>query len=103
MQKDVQFMVNSTRFVTASWFLNVGSGIEKPNLHVAQYPAVEFLCGVQIEYSQWLLGMTCLKACLKAVAVSSAPFLLAEAVQGNIMFLFNTIIKAQTFDPFTHM
>ena len=47
--------------------------------------------------------MTSLKACLKAAAVSAAPSLLAEAVQGNTMFLFNTIIKAETFDPFTHV
>jgi len=106
MQKIINLMVDVTGFATTSRFLDVGSGIGKPNLHVAQYPGVEFSCGIEMEYSRWLLGMTCLKACLTAAATAaSAPALAssAMAVQGKTMFVFDTITKARTFDPFTHV
>ena len=107
MQKIINLMVDVTGFATTSRFLDVGSGIGKPNLHVAQYPGVEFSCGIEMEYSRWLLGMTCLKACLTAAvtaaATNPAPTSSAMAVQGKTMFVFDTITKARTFDPFTHV
>lgn len=109
MQKMVDLMVEHTDFSSSSRFIDVGSGIGKPNLHVAQYPGVEFSCGVEMEHNRWSLGMTCLKACLNA-AVLEREETLADTeendqllLQGNTMFMHNNILEAKTFDPFTHV
>ena len=107
MQKMVDLMVKRTDFSSSSRFIDVGSGIGKPNLHVAQYPGVEFSCGVEMEHNRWSLGMTCLKACLNA-AVRERDEDLAntencQLLQGNTIFMHNNILEAKTFDPFTHV
>ena len=105
MQKMIDLMVKNTGFSSSSRFIDVGSGIGKPNLHVAQFPGVEFSCGVEMEHNRWTLGMTCLKACLHAAVeerkkqTTSSDTLL----QGNTIFLHNNILEAKTFDPFTHV
>jgi hypothetical protein len=109
MQKMVDLMVQNTGFSSSSRFIDVGSGIGKPNLHVAQYPGVEFSCGVEMEHNRWSLGMSCLKACLNAAAVQdrerqeTASTTNNSLLQGNTMFLHNNILEAKTFDPFTHV
>jgi hypothetical protein len=113
MAKMIQYMMDYTKLNSSSRFIDVGSGIGKPNLHVAQYPGVEFSCGVEMEQVRWSLGMTCLKAVLDAAAVqqqqqqqqqqddhSLSP---EEALQGNCMFLHKNITEAKSFDPFTHV
>ncbi len=109
MQKMVDLMVEHTDFSSLSRFIDVGSGIGKPNLHVAQNPGVEFSCGVEMEHNRWSLGMSCLKACLNAAVVEREEAL-AETkennellLQGNTMFMHNNILEAKTFDPFTHV
>ncbi len=107
MQKMVDLMVKHTDFSSASRFIDVGSGIGKPNLHVAQYPGVEFSCGVEMEHSRWWLGMICLKACLNAAVKEREQDLTnlenCNLLQGNTMFMHNNILEAKTFDPFTHV
>ncbi|VEU36229.1 unnamed protein product [Pseudo-nitzschia multistriata] len=111
MQKMIDLMVKNTEFSSSSRFIDVGSGIGKPNLHVAQYPGVEFSCGVEMEHNRWSLGMTCLKACLNAAVKEREKVAEAAAnensgsllLQGNTMFLHNNILEAKTFDPFTHV
>lgn len=108
MQKMIDLMVKNTEFSSSSRFIDVGSGIGKPNLHVAQYPGVEFSCGIEMEHNRWSLGMTCLKACLN-VAVEERKEDTTNTknnkslLQGNTMFLHNNILEAKTFDPFTHV
>ena len=94
MQKLVQLMVNKTKLGTTSRFLDVGCRIRKPNLRVAQYPGVEFLCRIEVEYNRWLLDITCFKVCLKAAAAVAAPSSPEKAVQGNTMFVCGDIAKA---------
>lgn len=106
MAKMIQYMMDYTKLSSSSRFIDVGSGIGKPNLHVAQYPGVEFSCGVEMEQVRWSLGMTCLKAVLDAAAVQQddEPSLPPhEALQGNCMFLHKNIMEAKSFDPFTHV
>jgi len=101
-------MMETAGLGESSRFIDVGSGIGKPNLHVAQYPGVAFSCGVEMEHTRWSLGMTCLKACLD-VAVhnetqnSSSITNKSNQIQGNTMFLHSNILEAKTFDPFTHV
>lgn len=105
MQKMIDLMIAKTSFDKTSRFIDVGSGIGKPNLHVAQYPGVEFSCGVEMEHTRWSLGMTCLKAIMNEVVKESNqqqndP---KQQIQGNTMFLHKNITEAKTFDPFTHV
>mmetsp|Transcript_21589 Transcript_21589/g.47819 ORF Transcript_21589/g.47819 Transcript_21589/m.47819 type:complete len:412 (+) Transcript_21589:88-1323(+) len=106
MQKMIDLMVKHTGFSSSSRFIDVGSGIGKPNLHVAQYPGVEFSCGVEMEHNRWSLGMTCLKACLNAAMQEQEEetgTVGSSLLEGNTMFLHNNILEATTFDPFTHV
>lgn len=110
MQKMVNLMMRYCRLDSNSRFIDVGSGIGKPNLHVAQFPGVSFSCGVEVEHSRWTLGMTCLKAVLDSAMKQRRE--LQEGIKrmdsstqihGNTIFLHTDITEAQTFDPFTHV
>jgi len=106
MQKMINLMMEHCDLNQESRFIDVGSGIGKPNLHVAQYPGVSFSCGVEVERSRWVLGISCLKAVLdEAVKQRNEGSLTnTEAkVLGNTIFLHNDIKEAMTFDPFTHV
>ena len=106
MQKMVNLMMEHCDLNRESRFIDVGSGIGKPNLHVAQYPGVAFSCGIEVERSRWVLGMSCLKAVLDIAVEQSSEGSLTNTeakVLGNTIFLHNDIMKAMTFDPFTHV
>jgi hypothetical protein len=122
MQKMIDLMVEHTAFSDKSRFIDVGSGIGKPNLHVAQYPGVAFSCGVELEHTRWSLGMTCLKAVLGAAveqpveqpivqdtttttssAATASTSTSTTRIEGNTVFLHKNITEAKTFDPFTHV
>jgi len=104
MQKMVNLMIEHSNLNHESRFLDVGSGIGKPNMHVAQYPGVSFSCGVEVERSRWVLGMTCLKAVLDAAVLELEDDTKRETtLRGSTVFLHNDISDAVTFDPFTHV
>jgi hypothetical protein len=112
MQKMIDLMMEHTAFSDKSRFIDVGSGIGKPNLHVAQYPGVAFSCGVELEHTRWSLGMTCLKSILDAAVeqpveqdttTSASTSTSTTRIEGNTVFLHKNITEAKTFDPFTHV
>ena len=106
MQNVVKCMIEHTRLSQDSRFLDVGSGIGKPNLHVAEYPGVSFSCGVECERARWFLGMTCLKAVLDDAERQRNEGSLTDDeahVHGSTIFLHKNIMDATTFDPFTHV
>lgn len=107
MQKMINLMVQHCGLDASSRFIDVGSGIGKPNFHVAQYPGVSFSCGVEVEHTRWALGMTCLKAVLDVAMEhedsDDAILSTRSCVRGNTVFLHKDIMEAQTFDPFTHV
>jgi Histone methylation protein DOT1 len=106
MQKMINLMVEHCDLDSKSRFIDVGSGIGKPNLHVAQYPGVAFSCGVEVEESRWVLGVTCLKAVLDVAVQHSHDSCMTNdeiKVLGNTVFLHKDIIEAKNFDPFTHV
>ena len=104
MQKMINLMVEQTMLSRSSRFLDVGSGLGKPNLHVAQHPGVEFSCGVECELNRWKLGMVCLNACLGYEDLETQSSAATNTLlQGNTMFLNTNIMNAKTFDPFTHV
>lgn len=104
MQKMVDLMKEHTGLDAHSRFIDVGSGIGKPSLHVAQDPKVAFSYGVEVDADRWLLGMSCLKQILHA-AEQQPPTSLPddERIGYRCLFEHADIRKAKTFDPFTHV
>lgn len=112
MQKMINLMKVHTGFDSSSRFIDVGSGIGKPNLHVTQDPGVEFSYGVEIEESRWLLGLNCLKGMLDAAHAQHLEQAALpekqrvpkeERIQHRCFFAHGDICTANTFDPFTHV
>jgi hypothetical protein len=103
MQKVVNAMAEHTGFNHASRFIDVGSGIGKPNLHVSQDPGVEFSYGIEVEHDRWLLGMTCLNGVLEAASKQTVDVSASETIRHRCVFECGDISKAQSFDPFTHV
>jgi len=108
MQKMVNLMKEHTGFDSSSRFIDVGSGIGKPNLHVTQDPGVEFSYGIEIEQSRWLLGLNCLKGVLDAAYEQhrkhgSNDGLPEERIHHRCIFVLGDIRGARSFDPFTHV
>jgi len=105
MQKMVNLMKKHTNFDKSSRFIDVGSGIGKPNLHVMQDPGVEFSYGIEVEYDRWILGMTCLRGALGAGLAQSYHGCLKEdeKLHHRCYFEHADIRDAKTFDPFTHV
>jgi hypothetical protein len=102
MQKMVNLMKEYTGLDTSSRFIDVGSGIGKPNLHVAQDPGVEFSYGIEVEVDRWVLGLNCLKGVLDAAHKQSTANA-DELIRHRCIFEHGDIRDAKTFDPFTHV
>lgn len=103
MQKMINLIKEHAELSTKSRFIDVGSGIGKPNLHVAQDPGVEFSLGVEVEHDRWLLGMNCLKGVLDAASDQSVDVTESERIHQNCMFVCGDITESRSFDPFTHV
>jgi Histone methylation protein DOT1 len=103
MQKMINLCKEHAELDETSRFLDVGSGIGKPNLHVAHDPGVAVSVGIEVEADRWLLGMHCLKAVLDATATLPIEPLKCHNDSSRCMFLHGDITAAQTFDPFTHV
>ena len=104
MQKMVNLMKEHTGFCSESRFIDVGSGIGKPSLHVAQDPGVSFSYGIEVEESRWLLGMACLKGMLEVASREAHKNLGSDAeIQHRCVFDKGDIRQAKIFDPFTHV
>jgi hypothetical protein len=50
-------MVEKCEMNTESRFIDVGSGLGKPNFHVAQDPGVRISIGIELEEIRWQLAM----------------------------------------------
>jgi hypothetical protein len=102
MQKMTNLMKEYTGLDTSSRFIDVGSGIGKPNLHVAQDPGVEFSYGIEVEVDRWVLGLNCLKGVLDAAHKQSTASA-DELIRHRCIFEHGDIRDAKSFDPFTHV
>jgi hypothetical protein len=79
-----------------SAFLDIGSGLGKPNLHAAVDTGVRYSIGVEISSVRWHLSLENLVA---AAVGGSLP---VDAPQ-RVMFQQTNITAAKTLDPFTHV
>ena len=56
-QKIINILKAHTGFNADSRFIDIGSGLGKPNLHVAQDPGVCFSFGIEIKRIRWMLSL----------------------------------------------
>lgn len=94
-QRVVDFMKDKCELSAASLFLDVGSGLGKPNFHVAIDPGVEVSYGVELEDLRWHLSLHNLRSVL---ALESAKKRLNRTI-----FTAGDITDAKTLDPFSHI
>lgn len=108
MQKMINLMVEHTGLSKGSRFIDVGCGLAKPSLHVAQYPGVEFSYGIEVEHVRYMLGMSNLEQVLKAASKEEAHRMEEEEIEGSkighkCILSHGDITEAKSFDPFTHV
>lgn len=96
LQKIVESMRNHLDFSSESSFLDIGSGLGKPNLHVAVDPGVVHSFGVELEELRWKLSMHNLRNCL----AKCAPF---RAQRPNIHFAHADVTDIKHFSPVSHV
>jgi hypothetical protein len=98
MQKVVNLMKEYTDFGPLSKFIDVGSGVGKPNLHVMQDPGVAFSYGIEMELSRWVMSVVGLNAVLQETGRANS-----KLTYNPCMFDHDNIMSAHTFDPFSHV
>lgn len=98
MQKIVELMKEYAEFGPQSRFIDVGSGLGKPNLYVAQNPGVEFSFGIEVEHVRNVLGLHNLQHVL--LEAKKFP---DYQIGTNCVLQHGNITEATTFDPFTHV
>ena len=105
VQKMTNLMMKHTNLDETSRFIDVGCGLGKPNLHVAQYPGVEFSYGIELYHTRWMLGMSNLQQVMIAAKsdYESGEDKGDEAIGHRLYFAHGDITEATHFDPFTHV
>jgi len=94
-----------TNFASNSRFIDVGSGLGKPNLHVAQDPGARFSYGIEVNRIGWMLSLHNLKNILQYRIQQSDSGIIDETdlLRFNCFFSYGDISMATTFNPFTHV
>jgi SAM-dependent methyltransferase len=90
MQKVLQTLVDECDLTTESRFLDVGSGLGKPNLHAAVFPGVAASVGIECERLRFQLGMLNLRNVLKRRGMP-------------VYFVNGDIEDVISLEPFTHI
>jgi len=93
-QKVVDALCEHTGFDAGSAFIDIGSGLGKPNLHVALNPGVRVSYGVELEELRWQLSMHNLRFVLNEVP---------EMRKSVVYFANSDATDMDHFEPFTHV
>ena len=96
MQKVVNLLKVHTNLSSSSRFIDVGCGLGKPNIHVAQDPGVEFSYGLEMESIRWVLALSNLNQVLKSAKKN-------KQIGHKCFLACANINEAKTLDPFTHV
>lgn len=94
-QRVVDYMKAHCELSETSLFLDVGSGLGKPNFHVAIDPGVEVSYGVELEELRWHLSLHNLRSVLQLDSQSTRT--------NRTMFSAGDITAAETLNPFSHV
>lgn len=103
----VKLMIVHTQFSMHSLFIDIGSGAGKPVLHVAQFPGVQFSCGIEMEWNRYVNSIVVLEKVF-SYARGTVPIPKGTCspsdIRHNCIFIHGDITKqVTTFDPFTHV
>ena len=100
-QKVVDLLKERCGLDEDSYFLDVGSGLGKPNLHVAQDPGVAVSVGVEFDETRWQLGMHNLNSVHRA-ADRGGPHH-GVVAPPRVAFARRDVDDCATLDPFSHV
>lgn len=103
MQKMVNLMIEHTGLGPNSRFIDVGCGLGKPNLHVAQMPRVEFSYGIEMEHTRWMLGLANMHQVLQQAKMDEVEGRKTDLIGHACVLEHGDIREAKFFDPFTHV
>ena len=109
MQKIVNLMVEECELNNQSRFIDVGSGLGKPNFHAAQDPQCRLSVGVELEDIRWHLSMYNLKHTLTDTTRGKPTGELDgdddkdSPLLSGVNFMVGDIDNAGSTDPFTHI
>jgi len=96
-QKIVNFLKINLGFDHNSLFLDIGSGLGKPNFHVLLDPGVKYSFGIELESLRYALSIHNLNH------VHKVPELSFLKKNPNIYFSHQDVTKITTFNPITHV
>lgn len=99
MQKVINVMVKKCGMNNQSRFIDVGSGLGKPNFHAAQDPAVRLSVGIELEQIRWHLAMYNLYTITDKMSRGDIQGKLLSCVN----FFQGDVDDAGSTDPFTHI
>lgn len=94
-QRIVDYMKENCELSASSLFLDVGSGLGKPNFHVAIDPGCEVSYGIELEDLRWQLSLHNLKSVL-SLDVNKKKL-------NRTVFTAGDITHARTLNPFSHI
>lgn len=94
-QRIVDYMKENCELSASSLFLDVGSGLGKPNFHVAIDPGCEVSYGIELEDLRWQLSLHNLKSVLSLEMNKKKP--------NRTVFTAGDITHARTLNPFSHI
>ncbi|POM80142.1 Hypothetical protein PHPALM_2058, partial [Phytophthora palmivora] len=94
-QRVVDYMKEKCELSKTSRFLDVGSGLGKPNFHVSVDPGVQVSYGIELEELRWHLSLHNLRSVLSLDSQRNKPL--------STVFTAGDITHAQTFEPFSHV
>lgn len=95
--KLVQKLIVQTNLGPTSCFLDVGSGLGKPNFHVAQYPGVRLSMGIELIKNRWLLSMNVHRQLFQLAKIDRSIKV------ANCILIDGDIENSSNFNPFTHV
>ena len=93
-QKVVDALKQYAGFSAKSSFVDIGSGLGKPNFHVAVDPGVSLSYGFELIGERWLLSLANIRAIVKAGAWH---------VGGRTFFANTDVLDLTTLEPFSHI
>jgi hypothetical protein len=93
-QKVIDALSLHTGFDASSSFVDIGSGLGKPNLHVALNPGVKLSYGIEVEQLRWQLSMHNLRFVMEKVP---------DMRKSVVYFAHQDATTINDFEPFTHV
>jgi hypothetical protein len=93
-QRVLDFLVRWCELGPTSAFMDIGSGLGKPNFHASVEAGLRYSVGVEIDKVRWYLSLVNLQAAVGRALPGDAP---------RVMFQQTDITAAKTLDPFTHV